>query len=68
MIITYWFIAGQQCVIEADKDYTDVDDEDISQIDMVTDLLGNQTTHESISVHLRGGCRRRRDTLEERVL
>lgn len=33
---------GATKVLEADKDYTDVDDEDIRQIDMVTDLLGNQ--------------------------
>lgn len=33
---------GATKVLELDKDYTDVDDEDIRQIDLVTDLLGNK--------------------------
>ena len=33
---------GATKILDADKDFTDVDDEDIRQIDMVTDLLGNQ--------------------------
>lgn len=33
---------GATKVLEYDKDYTEVDDEDIRQIDMVTDLLGNE--------------------------
>ena len=55
---------GATKVLEADKDFTDVDDEDIRQIDMVTDLLGNQM-HMKVSQFTSREDVEERDTLKK---
>ncbi|WP_044937804.1 DEAD/DEAH box helicase family protein [Pseudobutyrivibrio sp. LB2011] len=50
---------GATKVLEVDKDSTDVDEDDIRQIDMVTDLLGNQ-------MHMKVSQFTSREDVEER--
>lgn len=50
---------GATKVLEAEKDYTDVDDDDIRQIDLVTGLLGNK-------LHMKVSQFTSREDVEER--